>query len=308
VSNKTKILVAHLSVLSANLLYGANYSIAKQVMPEYIKPFGFIVIRVVVATIIFWIIDLFINDKKVSKEDHLRLAFCALFGVAINQLLFFKGLDLTSPINASLMMTTNPIMVLLVASFLIRERVTIRKIAGIIIGITGASLLLLWGKEFSFQSSSMLGDILVLINSLSFAVFLIIVNPLMKKYNTLTVMKWVFLYGSILVLPFGYSEFQEIEWATFSTSIWVATAYVVVAVTALAYILNIYALKKLSPSSVSAYIYLQPFFATMFAIMLGKDQLNVMHLFAATLIFIGVFLVTSQNLNSLKEKFSLSKK
>ena len=307
-SVKTNSLLAHLSVLSANLIYGANYSIAKQVMPEFIKPFGFIVIRVVVTAFLFWLISLFIKDKKVEKEDLPRLFFCALFGVAINQLLFFKGLDLTSPINASLMMTTNPIMVLLVAGFLIREKITLRKIAGIVIGISGASLLLLWGKEFSFQRASVLGDAFVLINSLSFGVFLIIVKPLMQKYNTLTVMKWVFLFGSILVLPFGYNEFNAIQWSSFTTDIWLATAYVVIVVTSLAYILNVYALKNLSPSSVSAYIYLQPLFAAIFAIMLGKDHLNIIHFLSALLIFTGVYLVTSGKFSSIKDRFISLKK
>ncbi len=267
-------------------------------MPDFIKPFGFIVIRVLVSASIFWLIGLFIRDKKVEHRDLVRLFFCALFGVAINQLLFFKGLDLTTPINASLMMTTNPIMVLIAASLLIREAITMRKITGILIGITGATLLLVWGKKFSIHDASVLGDVFILINSLSFAVFLIIVKPLMQKYNTLTVMKWIFLFGSILVLPFGYSEFTEIKWETFTTEIWLATIYVVIGVTSLAYILNVYALKNLSPSSVSVYIYLQPLFATMFAIFLGKDHLNLMHLIAAVLIFLGVWLVTSGKMAS----------
>lgn len=286
-------LFAHLSVLAANLIYGANYSIAKEVMPEFIKPFGFIVIRVIVSAFIFWLISSFIRDKKVASADMPRLFFCGLFGVALNQLLFFKGLDLTTPINASLMMTTNPIMVLVAASLLIREKITGRKIAGIITGITGASLLLVWGKELSIHDATVAGDICVLINSLSFGIFLIIVKPLMQKYNTLTVMKWVFLFGSILVLPFGYEEYMQIKWETFTTPIWMATGYVVIGVTTIAYILNVFALKNLSPSSVSVYIYLQPLFATFFAIMLGKDHLNAIHFICAALIFLGVYLVTS---------------
>src|SRR4030095_16675336 len=141
----------------------------------------------------------------------------------------------------------------------------------------GAALLLLWRKEFSFQNNSAIGDICVLINSLSFGVFLIIVKPLMQKYNTLTVMKCVFLFGSIMVIPFGYGELLQVQWATFTTPIWLATAYVVIGVTTVAYILNVYALKNLSPSSVSAYIYLQPLFASLFAIMLGKDHLSGIH-------------------------------
>lgn len=301
-------LLAHLSVLAANLIYGANYSIAKKVMPEYIQPFGFIFIRVLFTALLFFIISIFVKEKKVEREDFPRLFFCALFGVAINQLLFFKGLDLTNPINASLMMTTNPIMVLVAAGILIREKITVRKVAGIIVGITGACLLLLWGKSFSWSHASVLGDSMVLINSLSFGVFLIIVKPLMQKYHTLTVMKWVFVFGSVLVFPFGFSEFKLIQWSDFNTSVWLSVTYVVIATTSLAYMLNTYALKNLSPSSVSIYIYLQPLFATFFAIMLGQDQLQAIHVFSAILIFTGVYLVTSTSLKEIKGKILSTKK
>ena len=301
-------LPAHLSVLAANLIYGANYSIAKLVMPEFIKPFGFILIRVVVTAVIFWITSIFIREKKIEKQDFQRLVFCAFFGVALNQLLFFKGLELTSPINAALMMTTNPIMVLVAASLLVKEKITAKKIAGIITGICGATLLLIWGKEFSFQGGAVAGDVCVLINSLSFGVFLIIVKPLMQKYHTLTVMKWVFLFGSLMVIPFGYNEYLTVNWESFTPSIWMATAYVVIGVTTLAYLLNVYALKNLSPSSVSVYIYLQPLFASSFAIFLGKDHLNVMHFVSAFLIFTGVFLVTSGRASRQKNTIPVTEK
>ncbi len=286
---------AHLSVLTANLIYGANYSIAKQVMPEYIKPFGFILIRVLVSAMLFWLLGTFIKDKKVERRDLGRLFLCAIFGVALNQLLFFKGLELTAPINAALMMTTNPIFVLVVAAMLIRERITVIKIAGIVTGLAGASLLLLWGKEFSFHQDSVLGDLCVLVNSLSFGVFLIIAKPLMQKYHTLTVMRWIFLFGSFLVFPFGLTELTEVKWETFTPSIWLGTFYVVIFVTTVAYQLNVYALKNLSSSSVSIYIYLQPLFASVIAIILGQDHLNIIHLTSALLIFAGVFLVTKKN-------------
>lgn len=286
---------AHLAVLTANLIYGANYSIAKKVMPEFVEAFGFIFIRVLVTAAIFFVIGSMISHRKVERADLPRFFMCAVFGVALNQLLFFKGLDLTTPINASLMMTTNPIMVLLAASLLIREKITMRKIAGIITGISGALLLLVWGKQISFSSDGAAGDFMVLINSLSFGIFMIIVKPLMQKYDTLTVMKWVFLFGALLVTPFGWSEFKAVKWETFHTETWWALTYVVIGTTSVAYLLNTYALKTLSPSAVSIYIYLQPLFATFFAIALGKDTLQVTHFVAALLIFAGVYLVTAPN-------------
>jgi drug/metabolite transporter (DMT)-like permease len=303
-----KILYAHLAVLSANLIYGANYSIAKQVMPEYIQAFGFIFIRVVVTTVVFFILSAFGPQEKVEKKDFGKLFLCAVFGVAINQLLFFKGLDLTAPINASLMMTTNPIMVLVAASIIIRERITIRKVVGIIIGIIGASTLLLLGSQTAISTTSTLGDIFILINSLSWGVFLIIVKPLMQKYKTVTVMKWVFLFGSILVFPFGWEQFNLIKWETFDTNVWMGVFYVVIITTSVAYMLNTYALKNLSPSTVSAYIYLQPLFATIIAIIIGKDKINGFHILSAVLIFTGVYLVTSGNFKDLAGRFLSTKK
>lgn len=299
---------AHLAVLSANLLYGANYTIAKEVMPQHIGPFGFIFIRVICTAAIFFVAGFIFRNEKIEKKDFLKLMYCALFGVAINQLLFFKGLDLSTPINASLMMTTNPIMVMIVASILIRERITSRKIAGIIIGIAGASFLLIPGNNIRFSQETVLGDFLILVNSISFGIFLIIVKPMMAKYKTITVMKWVFFFGCFFVTPFGWSEFRAVDWSAFTTQTWLAVSYVVIGTTSLAYMLNTYALKNLSPSSVSAYIYLQPLFAAAFAIVLGKDFLNSLHLIAAVLIFTGVYLVTSGNLRlSVNKEISAKK-
>jgi drug/metabolite transporter (DMT)-like permease len=306
VSNRK--LLAHLSVLTANLIYGANYSVAKTIMPELIKPFGFIFIRVIVTVILFWIAGYFIKAKKVAANDLPRLFLCGIFGVALNQLLFFKGLDLTSPINASLMMTTNPIMVLLVAAALVNEKITLLKIAGIITGVAGAGFLILYGNTVQMTSGSVAGDIMVLVNSLSFGLFLIIVKPLMQKYSTLTVMKWVFLFGSIAVFPFGYSEFTVIDWKQFNFNDWWALAYVVLAVTSIAYMLNVYALKNLSSSSVSAYIYLQPLFAAFFAIIAGQDKLTLLHVTSAVLIFVGVYMVNAGGFKRAAGKLTSAKK
>jgi len=292
-SNRT---YAHLAVLCANLIYGANYTIAKGVMPDYIGPFGFIVIRVIVAAVIFSLLDLFFKSQKVATKDLITLAVCGLFGVAINQLLFFKGLSITSPINAALMMTTNPIMVIIVAAILIKEKVSFKKISGILIGIAGAIFLILIGKDMAVTNGDVRGDLLVLINSLSFGIFLIIVKPMMQKYHPITVMKWIFIFGAFYVIPFGYNEFTKIEFNTFPAHIWLSVTYVVIVTTCIVYLLNTFALKNLSPSNVSSYIYLQPVFATAFAIALGKDQLHVLHVISSMLIFIGVYLVSSSTI------------
>jgi drug/metabolite transporter (DMT)-like permease len=287
-----KKVTAHLSVLFANIIYGANYSIAKEVMPSLIKPFGFIVIRVCTAAILFLLTYLLLFREKIERRDWPRLFACAVFGVAINQLLFFKGLSLTSPINSGLMMVTNPIFVLVLSFILLSEPITTRRVIGIACGISGASLLILFGGHITSGVSNPLGDLYILINSLSYALYLVMVLPLMKKYHPVTIMQAVFLMGSVMVLPFGWGEFTEIQWHTFQTGDWMATVFVVVGTTFLAYLFNTLALRELSAGVVSVYIYLQPLLAAGFAILLGKDQPNVLHLMAAALIFSGVWLTT----------------
>jgi len=289
--NKLK---AHLAVLMANILYGASYTIAKEVMPQFIKPFGFIVIRVWCAMILFVITAQLFFKEKIDRKDYPRFILCAIFGVAMNQLLFFKGLSLTSPINSGLMMVTNPIFVLLMTGIFMNEIINPRRILGITCGIVGAVSLILLGNHSNLNSnSSSLGDLFVLINSLSYAIYLVMVKPLMKKYHPVTIMQMVFCFGALMVLPFGYSEFRSIDWSSFSSNIWAAVVFIIFGITFLAYLLNTLALKELSPAVVSIYIYLQPLLAAGFAILVGRDSLHLIHFIAASLIFLGVYLTTS---------------
>lgn len=281
---------AHLAVFIANLIYGANYSIAKTVTPLYIKPFGFIVLRTAVATIMFWLAGNFFPKEKIRRSDLGRFLGCALFGIAINQLMFFKGLSLTSPINAGLMMISNPIFVLMLSFAFFREKVTLLRVAGIALGISGCIILIMYGGRFSTAVSSPLGDLCILINALSYAVYLVLVKPIMDKYHPITIMKWTFLFGALMVLPFGFNEFNDIEWSTFDNNIWMATFFVVIMSTFFAYLFNTLGLITLSASVVSVYIYLQPLLAAGFALLLGKDSPNFLHLIAAFLIFSGVYL------------------
>ena len=279
----TRSFKARIAVLTANIIYGANYSIAKEVMPSYIKPFGFILIRVCVAAILFFVAAKLFFREKIHKSDWPRLIACAVFGVALNQLLFFKGLSLTSPINAGLMMVTNPIFVLGLSVMFLGEVINLNRIIGILCGISGAVILIIYGNRFSSLQSDPFGDLCTLLNSLSYAMYFILVLPLMKKYHPITIMQIVFALGSLLVLPFGWEEFRSIEWSTFSTNTWWSVIFVVI---------GTLALRELSAGVVSVYIYLQPLIAAAFAMLLGKDVPNMLHLLAALLIFVGVWLTT----------------
>jgi drug/metabolite transporter (DMT)-like permease len=290
----SRLVWAHLALFSTNLIYGLNYTVAKNVMPTYIQPFGFIFCRVSGALLLFWFFHRLFFKEKIAKADFPRLALCGLFGVAINQLLFFKGLNITTPINASIIMTANPVLVLLFAAFLIKERITVYKVAGVALGLTGAVMLLLFNHDLSLGSVTAFGDLLIFVNATSYAIYLVLVKPLMLKYKPLTVIKWVFLFGFLVVFPFGWSEFSAINWSQMPTSILWETTFVVVGTTFLAYLFNIFALKTVSPSTASTYIYLQPLLAGAFAVWLGKDQVDEVKVLAALFIFSGVYLVSKR--------------
>ncbi len=286
---------AHLLLIVANLIYGASYTIAKEAMPEYIQPFGFILIRVIGAVLLFWTLHIFVLDEKIDKKDYIRLAICGLFGVAFNQMLFFKGLSMTTPINAAIIMTCNPIMVLLFSALLIKETITIKKSIGIFLGICGAAILILGSTEASFSYNSFSGDLFVYLNATSYALYLVLVKPLMKKYQPITIITWIFTFGLIYVFPFGIQEMLYVEWSNLPLTIWGAILFIVVLTTCVAYLINISALKHLSPTTVSYYIYLQPLFAAIVAIGYGKDYVDFNKLSAAALIFAGVYLVSVNN-------------
>ena len=287
-----KRLLAHLALFAANLIYGINYTVAKEVMPDYIEPLGFILVRVTGAVILFWLCYALFYYEKVKKGDLLKLAICGLFGIAINQMLFFEGLNLTTPINAAVIMVTNPILVLLFGIFLATERFNTKKGIGVALGALGAIVLITNGSQVSMNNEHFWGNIMVFINASSYAVYLVMVKPLMQKYKPITVISWVFLFGILFVIPFGWSDFQAIEWATMPSGILWRIAFVVIGTTFLAYLLNIYGLKNLNPSTVSTYIYLQPVLASIVAVIASSDSLDITKIGSSVLIFLGVYLVS----------------
>lgn len=283
---------SHLALFIVALIYGANYTIAKGVMPTYLQPFGFIVVRVSGAVMLFWITGIFVPEK-INRKDIPLLAFCGLFGVAINQLLFFKGLSMTTPINAAIIMVITPILVLLVATSVASERITPKKLSGILIGLLGAIILLLVKHDLTIGSLTWRGDLCILINAISWGIYLVVAKPLIMKYRTITVIKWVFLFAWFYVLPFGYTEFVEADFSMMPTDILLSVAFVVVGTTYFAYLLNNYALQKVSSSVVSIYIYLQPLLAAGIAVFLGRDEIDAVKIVSGLFIFIGVYLVSS---------------
>ena len=287
-----RIFLSHIALIIVNLIYALNYTIAKDVMPEYIQPSGFILLRVIGGSILFFLAYLFFIKERVKKKDFFRLMLCGLFGVAINQLFFFEGLNLTTPINAAIIMTISPVLVIITSAIIIKEKITVRKIIGIFLGLIGACILILNSGDISFKNDFFIGNILVLINATSYAIYLVLVKTLMKRYNPITVMFYVFIFGLIFVLPFGIDEIQKIDLTTFNEEIYFKIGFVVICTTFIAYMFNAFALKSLNPSVVSVYIYLQPLLASLIAIALNSDSLSLVKILSAIFIFSAVFLVS----------------
>ena len=287
----------HAALVLVGIIYGANYGIAKLAMPDYLMPFGFILVRVTAATLIFWLLHQFSSSEKINlKRDGWRLALCGFLGVAANQLLFFKGLSLTSPINASLIMTITPVLVLIAGAFLSSERITWQKALGITLGLGGAALLItIRGNNANDSGSSITGDILVFLNATSYGLYLVAVKPLMLRYKSLTVVKWVFSIGWLIIIPFGFQEAIEANWHSFPTSVWLSIGFVIVFTTCVAYLLNAWALTYVNSSVVGIYIYLQPLFASFIAILLKQDSPTGFTALCAVFIFAGVYLVSKKN-------------
>ena len=293
---------AHLALLFVNILYGASHVLAKGVMPKFLTPNVFILFRVVGATVLFWLISMLYGREKINKKDFPLLIACGLFGVAINQLFFFNGLNLSSSFNSGIIMAMNPIMVVILSFFLLKERITFFRTFGIALGALGAIFLTIKGATGKGDSS--LGDLFLFINSLSYAVYLVLVKPLMVKYKPLTVITWNFTFGLIFVLLFPPTipEFIATDYSNFDLTVNLKITYIIVGVTFLTYLLTMYGLKYVGPTISSSYIYTQPvmviLFAWLFAYLSWSDDytgtITLEKLFYMLIIFTGVYLTSKK--------------
>ncbi len=281
-----------------------TFTLAKDVMPQYVEAYGFIIMRVGGATILFWLVWLFsrksatIREEHIEPKDYPRVIAAAFFGVALNMLSFFKGLSLTSPISASVLMVSTPIIVLVLSAIILKERMQKRRIFGIILGLIGTAFLILYGKSVGNATNASLGNFLVFVNASSYGLYLVIVKKLMDKYNAFNFAKWIYLIGFVMVLPFGWNEFEAVNWALMPMDIYLKIGFVVVFSTFGTYLLNLLTMRELKPTTIAVFVYLQPLFATIFAISLGKDELTLVKIVSAILIFAGVYLVTQKKVIS----------
>ncbi len=285
------VLQAHLALLIVALIYGGNFTIAKIAMAGGdMPPLAFIWFRALTGLLLFGILQTTMVREKVDRKDLLWLLLCALFGIAINQSFFFIGLNWTTPVNASLIMTTSPIFVMVTAAILLKEKITGQKVIGILFGAIGAATLILFGQEISYHPRQLTGDLMVLINATSYGIYLVLVKRLMAKYQPLTVITWVFGFGLLMVSPFAWQQLGEIRWEAMSTEVWLSFAYVLLGTTFLAYLLNTWAMTRVSPTLVGTYMYLQPLFAAIIALLAGKDTLPLIKIISGIFILGGVYI------------------
>ncbi|WP_299128575.1 DMT family transporter [uncultured Winogradskyella sp.] len=284
---------ALLAVFMVQLLYGLNYTIAKVVMNDnYVKPFGFVLLRVAGATFLFWLISCITPQQKIEKKDFFKLFIAAIFGVAINMLFFFKGLEFTSPIHASAIMTITPVIILALSAYVLKEKITALKLVGVVLALCGALVLTIYGKSARSGDNVQLGNLLIFLNAVSYSIYIILIKKLTAKYHPLSFIKWLFLFGLILLIPFGYQELNEIQWKSFTPYTTFSVLFVILGATFGTYLLNPLALNKLKASTVGTFIYLQPVIAGLFAIIMGADTIDMVKVIAMLIIFSGVYLVS----------------
>ena len=281
-----------LLILAANIFFAINMPVSRELTPEWINPFGLSQFRISFAFLSFLLLSLFIKDSSngFTLKEHLILILAGLMGTAANQLSFLAGLSMTSPVDASLIITITPIITMLFAALIIKEPISFKKASGVIIGMSGAAIILYTARYGHFeQSGTLKGNLVVLISCFVYALYLVIIRPLMTKHSPVHIMKWTFFYGAIIALPFTFDKLSINQGA--STTEWMQLGYALVFGTFAAYLLVAFSLKLLRPTTVSMFNYIQPLIASSIAIVFGQDILNWTKPVSALLIFIGVYLV-----------------
>lgn len=285
--------LAILAAIGATAIYGLNHTIAKSVMPHHVGAFGFIFLRVSGAALLFWVISFAGPREQVEKRDWGRLLLCSLFGMVINMLSFFKGLEFSTPINSSILITITPIIVTVLSVLLIAEKVTRTKVLGIALGLTGALALIFMTEGEQVNAPNIpAGNALFILNATSYGLYLILAKKLVEKYHPFTLMKWLFTIAFVINFPLTLQEFLEIDWGEIPAGGLGAIAFVIIGTTFLTYLFNAFALLELKASTVSAFVYAQPVIGILFALITGRDKLSLLTFSAALLVLFGVYLVS----------------
>ena len=285
----------HILILTANILFGISMPIFKYLLTSNVPPKVITIMRASFACMMFWLVSFFMPKEKVLLKDLVILFVCALCGVGINQWLFVVGLKSSSPVNASIIATTVPIFVLLLAAIILKETITTKKSFGVFMGVSGGLLLVFSSTHTANSTNSFRGDILIVINNLMYSVYLVLSKPLSLRYSSVTIMKWMFLFSTLTLAPFCFKYIQCVPTfhkETFNKTELYALLYLLFGATFLAFMFIPMALKHIRPTTVSMYNYVQPIIASVIAILIGQDIFSLQKLLSAVFVFTGVYLVT----------------
>lgn len=284
----------HIAILTTNIIFGINIVVAKNVLSNgNIDALALTYFRILGATIAFWIASLFVKREKLIVKDFVILFFASLFGIVINQTSFIVGLKTTSPIDASLIITLTPIITMLISAAYLKEPITSKKIIGVLIGCLGAVILIFSSKYLNVSGTrSWLGNSLCFLSSLAYACYLVFFRDFIKTKHPITLMKWMFLFSAILLLPIGIPKITAVDLRSINNLLGVEIIYVVLMATFLTYLLIPIGQKHLRPTTLTMYNYLQPIIAAILAIFLGQDNFGIEKVLAAILVFLGVYVVT----------------
>ena len=282
----------HIAILSANLIFGLNNPISRTLMPEILSPYTLTFFRMSGGLLLFWIVSIFCKREHVPPKDILMLFFASFFALTLNQLPFFIGLSMTSPIDASIVVTMLPIVTMILAAAIIREPITLLKATGVIIGASGAILLVFTSHTLHTGKSNFWGNIIVFGATSSFAIYLTVFKNLISRYSPVTVMKWMFLFGTICCFPFCFKPVTQTDFTLLSSGTYWRIGYMVIFATFLGYLLIPIGQKILRPTTLSMYNYLQPVAASFLAVVIGIDTFGLEKALSGLLVFAGVYIVT----------------
>ena len=290
-----KRLLAILAALGGTIIYALNHTIAKDVMPTYVQGFGFIMIRLIGGTVLFWTVSLFLPKQRIDRADLKRFVVVAFLGMAINMLAFFKGLEYSTPINSTVIITTTPIMVFLFSALLLKEQMARHRVLGVLLGFLGALALILGIQDASPNAPNIaLGNLLFVVNASAYGLYMIAVKPLSETYNTIHLLKWLFLIGLVISSPLALPEFLAVDFQQLPLTIWWRIGFVVIGTTFMTYLLMMYAIRHLRATTLSVFTYLQPILGILYAVWAGADQMTPTKWVAMTLVLGGVYLVTKR--------------
>lgn len=285
----------HILILTANILFGISMPVFKYLLTSNVPPEAITIMRATFACMMFWLVSFFMPKEKVLPKDLITFLVCALCGVGINQWLFVVGLKSSSPVNASIIATTVPIFVLLLAAIILKEPITTKKSFGVFMGLSGGLLLVFSSTHTVNSTNSLRGDILMIINNLMYSIYLVLSKPLSLRYSSVTIMKWMFLFSALTLAPFCIKCVQYVPTfhkETFNITELYALFYLLFGATFVAFMLIPMSLKHIRPTTVSMYNYIQPIIASVIAILIGQDVFSIQKLLSALLVFTGVFCVT----------------